>query len=144
MQKVKHLARKQKERKNQTETIPVSTTQSVSVVPTQQSDNSSQPCEQTTTNVLQKIRNRGQRKNTRRCLDNVMIARQNLDSIVENTIEEYNVGNRTHTCTVWGASMFTGETSKGTCTGTNPTAKFSLCCGYGAIKLPPINEPPGS
>ena len=77
---------------------------------TQQSDNSSQPCEQTTTNVLQKTRNRDHRKKTRRHLDNVMIAWQNLDSFVENIIKEYNVGNRTDTCAACGTSMVTGET----------------------------------
>ena len=71
-----------------------------------------------------------------------MIAQQNLDSLVGNTIEEYNVGNRYHTYAECGTSVFTGETCKGTPKGTNPTAKFSLCCGYGAIKLPPINDPP--
>ena len=72
-----------------------------------------------------------------------MIAWQNLDS-VENTIMQYNVGNRTHICAACGASLFTGETSKETHTGTNSTTTFSLCYGYGAIKLPPINDPQGS
>ena len=70
-----------------------------------------------------------------------MIARQNLDSFVENTIEEYNVGNRTHICAACGTSMFIGDPSSGTHRGTNLTATFSICCGYGAIKLHPINDP---
>ena len=46
------------------------------------------------------------------------------------------------TCSQCGALMFKGEKSGGSLSGENPTAKFSLCCSNGEIKLPPIKEPP--
>ena len=40
--------------------------------------------------------------------------------------------------------MFKGENSKGSLTSVNSTATFSPCCSHGAVKLPPIKEPPAT
>ena len=37
---------------------------------------------------------------------------------------------------------FKGEKTGGSLSTTNPTAKFSLCCLNGQIKIPPLKEPP--
>ena len=61
-------------------------------------------------------------------MDNIFIARQNLETFMENTVEVYNVGKTSQSYSACGASMFTGENSKVRRTGTNPSATFSLCC----------------
>ena len=48
----------------------------------------------------------------------------------------------TYTCTECGASMFKDETSDKSLIDDNPSAKFSLCCSYGQVSLPPIEDPP--
>ena len=60
----------------------------------------------------------------------------------ENTVEVYNIGLTSQSCSACRPSMFTGEHSKGRRTETNPNATFSYFCRYGTIKLPPISDPP--
>ena len=52
------------------------------------------------------------------------------------------LGHMTFVCSASRAKMFRGENSKGSLTGTSTSAKFSLCCSKGAIKLPPLKDPP--
>ena len=102
------------------------------------------PSKQGTAHVQRKSSNRGNHHTTDRRghTDNDFIARQNLETFRENTVEVYNVGKTSQSCSAHGALMFTGENSKGRSTKTNLNATFSLCCRYGAIKLPPISDPP--
>ena len=101
------------------------------------------PSEQGTTYVQRKSSNRGNchTANSRGHMDNIFIARQNLETFRENTVEVYNVGMTSQSCSSCGASIFTGENSKGR-TGKTPNATFLLSCRYGDIKLPPISDPP--
>ena len=72
----------------------------------------------------------------------LFLARKGLDNFDESSIAYENVGSMSFTCSQCGALMFKGEKSGGSLSGENPTAKFSLCCSNGEIKLPPIKEPP--
>ena len=61
----------------------------------------------------------------------IFIARQNLDTFNEQTVQCHSVGNMVFTCSKCGAKIFKGDN-----TGS------SFCCGKELIKLPPIKEPP--
>ena len=72
----------------------------------------------------------------------IFVARKGLDNFDENSIAYENVGSMSYACSQCGALMFKGEKSGGSLSGEYPTAKFSLCCSNGEIKLPLIKEPP--
>ena len=65
-----------------------------------------------------------------------------MSTFDESSVESHDVGHMAYTCSECGASMFKDEKSDKTPTDDNPSAKFSLCCSYGEIKLLPIKEPP--
>ncbi len=56
--------------------------------------------------------------------------------IDENSITQYNVGPMTFVCSGCNALMFEKELHHGTA--------YSLCCGYGKIKVPDIKPPPAT
>ena len=70
------------------------------------------------------------------------IARKSLDIFDESTVAYESIGRMTYTCQKCGALMFKGEKTEGSLSTENPTAKFSLCCSNGEIKLLPVKEPP--
>ena len=92
------------------------------------------PSEQGTGHVQRRSSNRGNHHTTNRRghMDNVFIGRQTLETFMENTVEVYNVGKTSQSCSVCEASVCTGENSKGRRIRTNSNATFSLCCRYGA------------
>ncbi len=55
-------------------------------------------------------------------------------SVNENDIEPFSVGSMTYVCSACNALMFEKELHKG--------SVYSLCCGYGKIKIPDIKPPP--
>ncbi len=61
----------------------------------------------------------------------IIVFRQDFD---ENGIEPYSVGSMTYICSACHALMFQKELHRG--------SVFSLCCGYGKIKVPDIKPPP--
>ena len=61
-----------------------------------------------------------------------------------NTFDEatvHDVGHMAYTCSECDALMFREETNKPLSVDTC-SAKFSLCCSYGKVKLPLIKDPP--
>ena len=45
-------------------------------------------------------------------------------------------------CVQCGALMFKDERHEGGLYGNSPTVSFTLCCSNGAVKLPPVMDPP--
>ena len=72
----------------------------------------------------------------------MFVGRKGLDVFDEKMVSYENVGSMAYNCHECGALMFKGEKTGGSLSTDNPTAKFSLCCSNGQIKLPPIKEPP--
>ena len=81
------------------------------------------------------------RKNCQTKKKMVFIARQALDCFNENNVECHSVGKMAYKCVECNALMFKEEKSNGSLRNES-NAKFSLCCSYDAVKLPPIKEPP--
>ena len=65
------------------------------------------------------------------------IARQNLETFNESTVLSHNVGCMNLSCHECGALMFAQEKSIPV-QGNASKRAFSLCCSYGAVKLPPL------
>ena len=70
------------------------------------------------------------------------IACHGLNTFDETSVKEHDIGQMTYACSECGALMFKEEKSNMSPSTENSPAKFSLCCSYDAIKLPPIKEPP--
>ena len=73
---------------------------------------------------------------------NTFIARHDLDTFNEATVSTHDIGNMAYTCSECSVLMFKAEKSDQSVSTVNPRAKFSLCCSYGTVKLPPTKEPP--
>ena len=69
------------------------------------------------------------------------IAQHGLNTFDETSVQSHNVGLMAYTCSECVALMFKGGKSDRT-PEDSLSAKFTLCCSYGDIKLPPIKEPP--
>ena len=68
------------------------------------------------------------------------IGRQDPNSFNEDNVKCHDTGQMNNKCSECGALMFKDECHDGSLC--NNTAKFSLCCSKGDIKLPPIRDPP--
>ena len=73
--------------------------------------------------------------------ENEFIARKGLDSFNEYAVSCHNVGKMDYLCTECRALMFKDEQS-GRAINDKSKAKFTLCCSHGAVKTPPVKEPP--
>ena len=70
----------------------------------------------------------------------MLIAQHGLSTFDETSVKPHDVGNMAYTCSECGALMFKDEKSDQLPSGDNKSAKCSLCCSYGNIKLPPIKR----
>ena len=70
-----------------------------------------------------------------------LIAHHDLRTFDETCVQTHNVGQMKYSCSECGALMFKDEKSDRSVSDSNPSAKFSLCCSYGKVKLPPIKDP---
>ena len=57
-----------------------------------------------------------------------------MDTFDESTVDYHDAGTMNFKCLKCEALMFKGEQSK--------KAKFTLCCSDGAVRIPPVKEPP--
>ena len=86
--------------------------------------------------------NNTEHKRNSRQSEKTFIAQHGLNTFDETAVNPHDVGPMEYTCSECGALMFKEENSDKTPSGDNKSTKFSLCCSYGAIKLPPTKEPP--
>ena len=73
------------------------------------------------------------------CREIHFIGRHNLETFDESSVKYHEIGPMKYICCDCGALLFKGENHTGRL---SSSATFGLCCSKGAIKLPPIKDPP--
>ena len=72
----------------------------------------------------------------------MFVGRHGLDTFDESIFKYLDMGKMNFSCSQCSALMFKDEKYEGRLFGNPPTASFSLCCSNGAVRLPPIKDPP--
>ena len=71
----------------------------------------------------------------------IFIPHHGLNTFNKESVKCHDIGQMAYKFSGCGAVMFKDEKSDSSPSANNPNVKFSLCCSYGNVKLPPIKEP---